>query len=713
MAGSNLSVAKRQVTITNRENEPCSPSGNNLRTSVERLTNYRLSFSPHLLFGEEIGYIGAVLVMLLTDHFFNRSRRVKFLLTNVFTTAVAAVAFVALCVCMSGSVSGQVATVEPDNKTDAKPAAESDQEQSASPPKWTADPEALKRVSRDIKYMASDELSGRKPGTPGIQMCEDFIVAEFKKAGVKPLDSGSYLQAVSVPGPRKMIKTDSTLELKGPDGKSIELQLGENFQQLRTVRNKTNVGGDLVFAGYGITAEEHLYDDFQNTDFEGKIVVLLRMEPQQQDVKSVFNGNKISTHSAFKRKAKLARDNGAVAVLIVNDRVTAPDEASDVLMATNQFKRTICPVAQVKRSVINEILKDQPLINPTGAKLDSLEKVEDLIDSNLEAISQPIRGWSAELNARFGRSSISTNNIIGVVEGEGPHANETVIIGGHYDHLGMGGFGAKNPNIKEIHNGADDNATGTAAVIELARRFAKSDKKPGRRLVFICFTAEEMGLIGARHYVKDPLFALNDTIAMVNFDMIGWLRKDELTLYNWNTSPEFSSLFDIANAGSDLSFIKPELSFGGSDHLPFNEMRIPNTFIHTGLNDVYHTPEDDFELINCEGALKVIDYSEKFVRELAAMDKRPTYGRPVPFRLGVRLVDNDGEVQVIGVIDDSLASNVGIKEGDVIVEFAGEKVTKRRQVSRSVRKLKGQDVKVKLMRKEKEINLDVKLVAPE
>ena len=616
------------------------------------------------------------------------------------------------CLCISDSAIGQVATAEPDSQTDSEPAVAPDQDQASASGEWAADPEALKRVSHDIEFMSSDELGGRKPGTPGIQMCEDFIVAEFKKAGVQPLDDGTYLQAVDVPGPRRIVKADSALALKGPDGKSIVLKLGENYQQLSTVRSKTNVSGDLVFAGYGISADEHLYDDFRDIDLTGKVLVLLRMEPQQQDVTSVFNGNKNTSHASGRLKAKLARDNGAAAVLIVNDGVTASDESSDVLMDTDRFGKTICPMAQVKRSVIDKILKEQPLIAPTGEKLHSLKAAEDLIDSNLEPISQPIRGWSVELTAKFDKSSVTTNNIIGVVEGEGPHANETVIIGAHYDHLGMGGFGSKAPGRTEIHNGADDNATGTAAVLELARRFAKADKRPARRLVFICFTAEEMGLIGAYHYVENPLFPLGDTIAMVNFDMIGWLRNKELTLYNWNTSPAFSPLFEKANEGIGLELVKPERGFGGSDHLPFNGIRIPNTFIHTGLNDVYHTPEDDFALINCEGALEVIDYSEKFIRDLAAVDQRPAYGRPMPFRFGVRLEERDEQVVVIGVSRNSLASVAGVAKGDVIAEFAGEKVTKRREVSRLIRKLKGQDVKVKLLRDGKEINLDVKLAAP-
>ena len=612
------------------------------------------------------------------------------------------------CIFVSSNCFGQVATVEPETKPQAQPTDNADQTVG-----WTADPEALKRVTHDIEYMASDEMGGRKPGTPGIKLCEDYIIAEFKKAGVKPLDNGTYLQPLEVPGPRKLIKTDSSLTLSGPDNQNITLDLGSNYQQLSTVRNKTDVSGELVFVGYGITAKEHNYDDFRDVDLKGKIAVLIRMEPQQEDVNSVFNGDKNTTHASGRNKAKLARAKGAVAVLIVNDSVNAPDEASDELIDVDRFGQRICPMAQVKRNVIDGILKKQPLVAPTGDKLDSLTKIEKLIDSNLESISQPIKGWSATLTASFSKSSIVTNNIIGVVEGEGPLANETVIVGGHYDHLGLGGFGAKDPGRVEIHNGADDNATGTAAVIELARRFAQADEKPARRMVFICFTGEEMGLLGASHYVENPLFDLKDTIAMINFDMIGWLRDERLTLYNWDTSPQLSRLLEAANKGVGLSLYRPDRSFGGSDHLPFNSIRIPNTFIHTGTNDVYHTPEDDFELINCKGALQVIDYSENYVRQLANIPIRPKFGQPGPFRFGVRLEEQDDQVVVIGISEGSVAASAGVQKGDVIVEFGDEAVTKRRQVSRLIRKLKGKEVNVKLMRDEKTIEKSVKLVAPE
>jgi membrane-associated protease RseP (regulator of RpoE activity) len=227
--------------------------------------------------------------------------------------------------------------------------------------------------------------------------------------------------------------------------------------------------------------------------------------------------------------------------------------------------------------------------------------------------------------------------------------------------------------------------------------------------VFICFTAEEMGLLGATHYCNNPIYPLEKTAAMVNFDMIGWLRDDKLWLYNWNSSPQLDPIFEASNEDFDFELVKPSQGFAGSDHLPFNLRRVPNMFIHTGLNSVYHTPEDDFEAINCAGALKVIDFSERVVDGLASLEKIPSFGTPRPIRLGVLLDDNNDVVTIEGVTPNSIAEKAGLQKGDIILEFGGEKVTKRRSVNLLIRRDSGKKVKLKLKRGDAEINLNVEL----
>ena len=567
---------------------------------------------------------------------------------------------------------------------------------------------ALKRVTHDIEYMASDEMGGRKPGTPGIKLCEEFLVEEYKKAGLKPLEDGTYFQELEVGGTRKVLADASKLVFTGPNDQSIELEFGKDYQQLLGLR-KFDLNAEVVFVGYGISAaEDHNYDDYADVDVEGKIVVLIRREPQNTDPESVFDGEDLSRHASGRRKTIAARRAKAAGILMVNDGPTTETEG-DELMQSSRFGSNSIPFAHIKRASLDKLLKVSPIVSPLGKKLDNVADVEKLIDSNLEPLSQSLGEWKAEFKSEFELKQIKTNNIIGIIEGEGPHADETIVIGAHYDHLGMGGPGSRAGGRREIHNGADDNATGTAAILELARRFNQRDKKPGRRLVFICFTAEEMGLLGARYYVENPIYPIENTVAMVNFDMIGWLRDNTLTLYNWSTSPQFNEIFANANEGIDFELKKPTMNFGGSDHLPFNAREVPNMFIHTGTNSVYHTPEDDFEAINCEGALKVIDYSESVVSQLAELDERPSFGAPKPFRLGVMIEQVDDGLLVSGVTSDSVAERAGILKGDIILEADGDEMKARRNLTRKIQSKVGSTMKLKLKRDDTEMNLNVTL----
>ncbi len=570
---------------------------------------------------------------------------------------------------------------------------------------WQVNEATLRQVSYDIKYMSSDEMGGRQPGTPGIKMCEDFIVEEYKKAGLKPLADGTYFQELEVGATRTVDKEASALFLKGPNDAEVKLELGKDFQQL-ICRKDFDLKNDLVFVGYGISADEHNYNEYAGVDVEGKIVVLIRFEPQGDDPNSVFDGTETSRHASGSSKVTAARRAKAAGILMVNDAKSAAN--ADELIQPDRFPTNSLPIAQIKRSVLDEVLKSSPLTIPTGQKLDSVKAIEAQIDSNLEPISQPLEGWTAEFKSKFVQETTKTNNIVGIIEGEGPNADETIIIGAHYDHLGMGAYGSRAGGRREIHNGADDNATGTAAVIELARRFNAREEKPGRRMVFICFTAEEMGLLGAFHYCQNPIYPLEKTAAMVNFDMIGWLRNNELTLYSLNSSKELDPVFETANKGFNFKLKKPA-SGGGSDQIPFNQKDVPNVFIHTGTTAVYHTPEDDFEALDCEGALKVIDYSEKVLDGLVSLKSKPTFGTPKPFRLGVMLDDANDVVTIEGVTEGSVAEKAGLQKGDIILEVDGKPLTKRRELSLITRRDAGKTVKFKLKRGDSEVMLNVLL----
>ena len=578
----------------------------------------------------------------------------------------------------------------------------------------TSRDEALKRVTGDIKYLASDELGGRQPGTPGMDKAEKFIVEEYKKIGLKPFDEdGTYLQGFPV-GETSTVKKDSTsVVLSGPDGAKMALELDEEFTPQLGKENFSADAG-LVFVGYGITAKDQNFDDYSDIDCEGKVVVMIRMEPQQGDEDSVFAGTQNSEHAYIDRKVSLAVEAGAVGILFVNDSVTAPDDDRDELAPYDKYRSQQVPFANVKRSVIDKILRTSPVVKGDGTKFNSLEEVEADIDRNLESLSCNLKDWSCKLNFEYTIESTLAKNIIGIIEGEGPHADETIVIGAHHDHLGMGAYGSR-AGRREIHNGADDNATGTAAVMELARRFAARGEKPKRRLVFVCFSAEEMGLLGAIHYVKEPIFPLEKTVAMINFDMIGWLRDKQVTVFNWNSSPEFGPVLESSNEAYGLNLNLPRAGFAGSDHLPFFQRKVPVMFFHTGLTDTYHTPEDDFETINCDGALTVIEFTEAVVDGLANLEKTPTFAEAPPrgaerIRFGA-IFDEDNEkgVAIKSVREGSIADKAGLQEGDIITEFGGEVVTLRREIVRVMRRKMNKTVTIKFLRGEEEKTTEAEL----
>ena len=570
---------------------------------------------------------------------------------------------------------------------------------------------ALKRVTDDIKYLSSDELEGRAPGTDGIEMAAKRIEAEYKRIGLKPLEGDTYRQDFEVRRGRTLDDEKISLEFKGPNDTDMKLEFNKDFAPA-VGSPTTELNADLVFVGYGITATELNYDEYKDVDAKDKIVVLIRREPQQENPDSVFDGTEVSRYAYINTKVAAARAAGAIGIIMVNDGVSTPDESKDVLEAPTRFESSL-PFIQMKRSTLEKFMKQAPLLRPDGSKFESLSDVEKEIDKTLSPISQPLEGWKCTFTSGTKTNMAKTSNIVGIVEGEGPLADETIVIGGHYDHLGKGGAGSRAPGSTEIHNGADDNATGTAAVLELARRFAQRDEKPARRLVFMCFSAEEMGLLGAYHYVQEPLFPLEKTVAMVNFDMIGWLRDDKLTIYSADSAEEFGSILDKANEGIDLNLVKAS-GFAGSDHLPFIQKKIPVMFIHTGLTSTYHTPQDDFETINCGGALKVIDYSERVIDQLVGHPGKFTYAQAGSARSSVRLGillndDNEKGVEITRITEGSIADKAGLKVGDLITAIGDKKMETRRAITREIRAKTGETVKIKFLRGEEEKEVEVKL----
>jgi Zn-dependent M28 family amino/carboxypeptidase len=593
---------------------------------------------------------------------------------------------------------------------------------------------ALDRLTKDVTYLASEELEGRGVGTKGLQTAADFLRDEFKRIGLASgAPDGSYFQEFELTYETKLAEGNA-VTLRGPDGKVLELEMGKQFQPL-AVGGTGTIKAPIVFAGYAIKFDnphggadaKPVYDDFAGVDVKGKVIVVLRKEPQQDDEESDFDGKKTTSHSYILTKVQQAKEHGAAGILFVNDPATSrKEEGKDELAAPSAFgwNDVGVPFVHVSQKTIDELLAASPL-KAGDESLASLEAAEKRIDSNAEPISQPLAGWTAEITTNFDRQTDTVENVIGVLEGAGPLADETVIVGAHYDHLGMGPYGsrAKGDEKTKLHNGADDNATGTAAVLEIARRFAETGERPRRRVVFIAFGGEERGLLGSAHYVKNPLFPLENTVAMINFDMIGRLRENKVTVFGSGTSPGFDKLLDRVNETHGFSLAKNASGSGGSDQASFVGKKIPVMFFFTGTTKEYHTPDDDVETLNLPGLAKVVDFADDVTREIVSADERPAYaavsgGAARGGQMAYLGVNPDYNADVLGLrlngtTDGSPAARAGLKEGDVIVQFGTVPVADIQGLAEGLRKYKaGDKVKVTYKRGPEKLDTEVTLEAP-
>jgi hypothetical protein len=543
-----------------------------------------------------------------------------------------------------------------------------------------SDDVVLERMKKDVFFLASDECEGRGIETKGINKAADYIVNELQKAGVKPGGKdGTFFQPFTVSQGDGEVKGVNTLVLRGPLGKAMELEIYKDFKVLPLSASGT-VSAPIVFAGYGLSVPTANYDDFKDIDFAGKIVVVLRRVPRWDDAKTPFGGDR-EAYAGYERKIGNCELNRAAAVILVNDQSEQAD--GDKFMDGRGTLAGSIPVIQLKRSLLDTML--------TSSNKTSLTDLEKEIDGDLKPRSGAIGGWSASLTTTLERTSYPCKNIIGVVEGSGPRADETVIVGAHYDHLGYGGFGslAKDKSKKEIHHGADDNGSGTATVLELARRFGAKKNLEGRRLVFILFSGEERGLLGSKYYCnKEPLFKLEATAAMVNLDMVGRVKNAEPKLWvgGVGTGTGLEPLVEklAREQGFDL---KPTQSgYGPSDHDSFYRKHVPVLFFFTGYHEDYHRPTDTADRINIPGVAKVADLTERLALSLLTSPQRPDYihivspveraspssGTGAKLRLIPEYGDEGNKgVLVESVVENGAAAKGGIKSGDRITSIKG------------------------------------------
>lgn len=625
------------------------------------------------------------------------------------------------------------------------------------------DQTTIDRLRADVKQLASDEWEGRGVGTEGLNKAADYIAQNFRDAGLNVTAAGGdAFQDFNINNGAEL-GSPNGITFLSPDGE-VALEMGQDFE-VCSFGSAGSVAGELVFAGYGIISKNPDYDDYENIDVKDKIVIVMRHNPQQTNPHGPFAvAHGVSRHADLATKLSKAFGQGAKAILFVNDPYTHRHEREQLEAKLVEAKQEVerlekandneeaLKTAKTHLGQVQEILdtfEDDPLMpfgyagtrsgqsipafHMTRAACDriltaalgkTLADVESEIDESGKPSSHVLDGFKAKVEANLKTIHVPVRNVIGVLEGHGEHQNETVVIGAHFDHLGFGGNGSLLPGSKEIHNGADDNASGTSGLLEIARQLGHRKEHLARRIVFIAFNGEERGLLGASEYVKNPLFPLTETVAMLNMDMIG--RFDgRLTVYGTGTSSIWDPFLDQSEIAGELKLIRKPEGFGPSDHSAFYGKQIPVLHFFTGIHDDYHRPGDDWDKLNYQGISRVVDLVVEVATDVANRSDRPDYleikGQGTLTRTGSRpyfgsIPDFSEESKgyaISGVSPDSPADKGGLKGGDVIVEMGGRKIGSLDDFDLALRELSpGEQVDVTVLRDKAEVKLKVTLASP-
>jgi hypothetical protein len=308
-------------------------------------------------------------------------------------------------------------------------------------------------------------------------------------------------------------------------------------------------------------------------------------------------------------------------------------------------------------------------------------------------------------------------NVLGLLPGSGELAEEVVVVGAHFDHVGMGGAGSLAPGTYEIHNGADDNASGTVGLLETARRMVEWSRevpadKPRRSILFITFSAEELGLIGSEYYVNHPRFDLGKTVAMLNLDMVGRVTDNVLTVYGTGTAVEFDELLTRSNEKLGFELKRQPEGVGPSDHQSFFLKGIPVYHFFSGFHPDYHRPSDDFDKINVEGISRIVDMVVYMTQSIASEPKRPTFLRSATtkVRLGVRIKQSEPGLVVDRVMPGGWAKKAGILPDDRILKIGDQAVTNREEMDTALEAFKpGDDMQVEVKRGEETVTVHAQI----
>ena len=479
-------------------------------------------------------------------------------------------------------------------------------------------------VLEHIRFLAADEMKGRANGSAELDRAADYIAQQFKDMGLQPGGDGGYFQPFELQVGLAIGRTNA-LSIRA-DGRDVSFALGTSYYPLGTAPNDNAAAAStslddvpLVFAGYGLSIPTLDYDDYAGLDVKGKAVLVFSHEPQESDPKSKFNGRRWMPQTTLQAKAATARTKGAVAVLVVGDPTHTRDEANYAMFPVDPEADDVgIPVLRIRRDEMGPLLAEW-----------NLDEVARQIDRDTRPRSRPLAG-TVDYTEHLAKNRRIVRNVVGIVPGsDSARRSEAVVIGAHYDHVGLGGRLSVTPERSgEIHNGADDNASGTAAIIEMARSAMSERRRFPRTLVFVAFAGEERGLLGSAHFARTSP-AATGAIAMLNLDMVGRARG-AVDVSGLELSPSMAADLNAAvkAANVELTIRREGPGAGRSDDSSFIDRRIPAINFFTGFHDDYHRPGDDWDKIDAAGARRVATLALELAARLASRESRPEFVAP-------------------------------------------------------------------------------------
>ncbi len=589
---------------------------------------------------------------------------------------------------------------------------------SAAPPNPAARPVSHVRLAaRDtlavrakVRTLADPKWEGRGLGTAGIDSAAQWIAARFAAAGLTPAgEAGGWFQSFEV---TTGVVAEPPCELAVRDR---VFGLGEALQPLG-FSNNGRAHARVVFAGYGITAPGFDWDDYAGLEVRDALVLVLTQEPGEMDSTSRFDGNINTPFADLRTKAINAREHGALGLIVVNgprhhagEPVRTPARDGEGYMSSGLLAAFVSQDAA------------DALVAGLGTTLAALQ---DSIETTQRPHSRALPD-SATLVVNVRRTRATTRNVVARLPGR--DTTRTLVMGAHYDHLGMGGPSSLAPNVRAPHVGADDNASGVSAVLTVAERLGARAKRgwvPTHDVILTAFSGEEIGLVGSAHFTDDPPRPLETVEAMINLDMVGRLRDDRLQVMGVGSSPGFPALVAAVNAAvpeARFDLKTSEDGYGPSDHQSFYKKNVPVLMLFTGAHADYHKPSDTWDRVHAAGLLRVARYAEGLLDSLDARE-RPAFTKAKadasPGRIaggggyGAYLgtipdyMQTEGGVLLSGVRDNSPAQRAGLASGDVIVRFDGIRVDNIYDYTFALRTRKpGQDVRITVKRAGAEVVL--------